>query len=184
MSTESPLAAADIAIVDTTVFVAIPSPTDPRFRRLRETVWKSNITLKLPEPVVDELDTGYEKLPYSDVKLYEVAIDEGWATIVESPPIQHSKASTARDIARRTIASKDKKAEHEVETTDAVLAGLAVEFVSRGAVDDGFVAVLTDDRAARGGVNTAAKAVGYGDRIQAFTLAEVIGDDPGDLTII
>lgn len=181
MTTRSPLGTADLAIVDTTVFARL---TSAEFRCLRDEIRSANLTLRLPERVVEELERGYETLPDHEEKLYQTAIDESWATIVEAPPIQQSDATIARDIARRTIASRDEKPEHEVETTDPVLAGLAVEYVTQGAVADGIIAVITDDRAARIGVNTAVEEIGYGDRVRAFTLPEIIGDDPGDVTII
>lgn len=181
MTTQSPLETADLAIVDTTVFARL---TAAEFRRLRDETRSADVTLRLPERVVEELENGYATLSDHEEKLYQTAIDEGWAIIVEPPPIQQSDATTARDIARRTIASRDEMAEHEVETTDPVLAGLAVEYVTRRAASDGIIAVITDDRGARFGVSRAIEEVGFGDRVRAFTLPEIIGGDPGEITII
>ncbi|OAQ51455.1 hypothetical protein HTG_18795 [Natrinema mahii] len=78
----------------------------------------------------------------------------------------------------RTIAAETDQPEYEVEKTDAILAGLVVQYVrdrsTRGVI------VLTDDQPAREGIKNAVTAQGYTDAISVYGLAEIIGDDPGD----
>ena len=87
-------------------------------------------------------------------------------------------AVAASDIARRTIANETDQAEHEIEKTDAILAGLAIQYVRDRSTTG--VIVLTDDQPARKGIENAVRAQGYTDAITVCGLADIIGDDPGD----
>ena len=63
--------------------------------------------------------------------------------IIDAPEPTDGDAVAASDIARRTIANQTGQVEHEVEKTDTILAGLAIQYVrDRAPVT---VIVLTDD---------------------------------------
>ena len=59
------------------------------------------------------------------------ALDEEWAKIIDAPSPTDGDAVAASDIARRTIANETDQAEHEVEKTDTILAGLAIQHILR-----------------------------------------------------
>ena len=86
-------------------------------------------------------------------------------------------AVAASDIARRTIANETGRAEHEVEKTDTILAGLAIQYVRNHSTTG--VVVLTDDKPAKMGVENAVTAQGYTDVITVYGLADILGDDSG-----
>jgi len=62
--------------------------------------------------------------------------------------------------------------------TDAILAGLAIQYVKDRSTAG--VVVLTDDKPARKGIENAVTAQGYTDVISVYGLADVIGDNSGD----
>ena len=70
------------------------------------------------------------------------------------------------------------QAEHEIEKTDAILAGLAIQYVRDRSTTG--VIVLTDDQPARKSIENAVRAQGYTDAITVCGLADIIGDDLGD----
>jgi len=115
---------------------------------------------------------------FCDTERVRTVIDEGWAEIIDAPAPTDGDAVAASDIAMRTIAAETDQPEHEVEKTDAILAGLVVQYVrdrsTRGVI------VLTDDQPAREGIKNAVTAQGYTDAISVYGLADIIGDDPGD----
>ena len=96
------------------------------------------------------------------------ALDDGWAEIIEATPPTDGDAVAASDIARRTIASETNRAEHEVEKTDAILAGLAIQYVRDRSPST--VVVLTDDKPARKGIKNAAQSQGYEETITVYGL--------------
>jgi hypothetical protein len=106
------------------------------------------------------------------------ALDEGWAEIIDTPSPTDGDVVAASDISRRTIANETDQAEHEVEKTDAILAGLVIQYV-RDYSTMGIV-VLTDDQPARKGIENAVRAQGYTDAIMVYGLTDIIGDDSGD----
>jgi len=136
-------------------------------------------------PVGRSLRKGHSRLISGDGELggpetdcVRTALDEGWATIIDAPSPTDGDAVAASDIAKRTIANETDQPEHEVEKTDAILAGLAIQYV-RDRSSEGVV-VLTDDKPAKKGIENAVRAQGYTDTIAVHGLADIIGDDSGD----
>lgn len=127
--------------------------------------------LKLPQRVIGELGGR-------DTDRVQTALDEGWAKIIEAPSPTDGDAVAASDIAKRTIANETGKAEHEVEKTDAILAGLTIQYVRDKSTSG--VLVLTDDQPARSGIENAVTAQGYTDVIEVHRLEDIIGDESGD----
>ncbi|ELY63563.1 hypothetical protein [Natrinema versiforme] len=168
----NPLLAADQdVLVDANIFYAIGHPTNPQYRRFRSAVQNAGVVCNLPRRVIGELGG-----PETD--RVRTALDEGWAEIIDAPSPTDGDAVAASDIAKRTIANETGQAEHEVEKTDAILAGLAIQYVRDRS--PGGIIVLTDDKPARKGIENAVRAQGYTDTITVYGLTDIIGDDSGD----
>ena len=177
MSDSSPLSSATVTLVDTNVFISVGNPGTSKYRRFRRAIRRAGVTLRVPARVANEIEDG------GVTPALDRAREEGWARIVEAPPVTHSAATRARDIARRTIAAQSPdKDEHDVEKADPVFAGLAVEWLLDDAAGEG-VTVLTADRVARDAIETAMSSLGYDKQITVLGMWDVIdGDD--DFTII
>lgn len=171
MSTDVPFSADKDVLVDANIFFAIGRPSNPQYRRFRSAVQNAGVVCKLPRRVIGELGG-----PETD--RVRTALDEGWAEIIDAPSPTDGDAVAASDIARRTIASETDQAEHEVEKTDGILAGLAIQYVRDRSTTG--VIVLTDDQPAKTGIENAVRAQEYTDSITVYGLADIIGDDPGD----
>ena len=171
MTQETPLSAESVVLVDANIFFAIGHPSNPRYSRFRQAVQNAGVVLKLPRRVVGELGGA-------ETDRIRTALDEDWAEIIDAPAPSDSDAVAASDIARRTIASETGRAEHEVEKTDTILAGLAIQYVRDRSASS--VLVLTDDKPARKGIENAVTAQGYTNAITVHGVADIIGDDSGD----
>ncbi|WP_276282852.1 hypothetical protein [Halorussus caseinilyticus] len=170
MGQDTPLSDATTVLVDANVFIALGRPSKPQYSRFQRAVQTADVVLKLPRRVIGELGG-----PQTD--RVQTALEEGWAEIIDAPDPTDGDAVAASDIAKRTIASETGQAEHEVEKTDAILAGLVVQYVRDRAEPN--VVVLTDDQPAREGLKNAVTAQGYTDVITVCGLTDVIGDDAG-----
>lgn len=171
MGTDVPFSADQDVLVDANIFFAIGRPSNPRYRRFRSAVQNAGVVCKLPRRVIGELGG-------SETDRVRTALDEEWAEIIDAPAPTDGDAVAASDIARRTIASETGQAEHEVEKTDAILAGLAIQYVKNRSTAR--VTVLTDDKPAKKGIENAVRAQGYTDGITVYGLSDIIGDDSGD----
>jgi hypothetical protein len=171
MSRSSPLVPDVPVIVDANVFFAIGRPSNSKYERFRREVQQAGVVIRLPRRVVSELGG-----PETD--RIQQALDEGWAEIVDAPSPQDADAVTASDIARRVIANETGQPEHEVEKTDTVLAGLVIQYLRD--TESPEVVVLTDDIAAKRGIETAIDELGYGDAIGVYSLFDVIDDNSDD----
>lgn len=141
---------------------------------LRRACRNAETTLLLPEQIAAEIR------PTSVRTALDRAVESGWIEVVETPPVSRTDATRARDIARRRIASlSPNKTEDDVETADCTLAGLAVELLVTEQPTGGLT-VLTADRAAREGVESAVSALGYEATITTVSLFDVIDDEDDD----
>jgi len=178
MSDSSPLPSATVTLVDTNVFVSVGNPGTSKFRRFRRAIRRAGVTLRVPARVENEIETG------GATPALDRAREEGWAWIVDAPSVTHSEATTARDVARRTIAAKSPgKDEHEVEKADPVFAGLAVEYLLDETMGDD-VTVLTADRVAREAIETAMISLDHDEQITILALWDVIDDGDDDFTLV
>lgn len=178
MAGSSPLSPERVTLVDTNVFVSVGNPGTSKHRRFRRAVRRAGVTLRVPARVEREIERG------GVTPALDRARKEGWATIVSAPAVFHSEATKARDVVRRTIASKSpEKDEHDVEKTDPVFAGLAVEYLLDDETADE-VTIVTADRVARDAIETAMTSLGYENQISIVTLWDVIGDEDDDLTLV
>ena len=171
MGRDAPLSAEQDVLVDANIFYAIGRPSNPQYQRFRRAIQHADVVCKLPRRVIGEIGG-------SETDRVRTALDEGWAEIIGAPSPTDGDAVAASDIARRTIASETTEAEHEVEKTDAILAGLAIQYVRDHSTTG--VIVLTDDQPAKKGIENAVRAQGYTDTITVYGLADIIGDDLGD----
>jgi hypothetical protein len=167
MTRDTPLPTGGTVVVDTNVFFAIGGPSNEKYRRFRDAIRAAETTCCLPRRVVGELGG-----PETD--RIEAALGEGWAEIVDAPDPTDGDAVAATDIARRTIATETDQAEHDVEKTDTILAGLAVQFVQDHAIP---VVVVTNDSPARSGIEHAVTAQGYDDTVDVYGVEDIVGED-------
>mgnify|MGYP005868459715 CR=1 FL=1 len=167
----SPLTGTKDVLVDANILIAIGDPSNAKFRQFRRAVQTAGVVLKLPQRVVGEIGGR-------DTDRVQTALDEGWAEIIESPDPTDGDAVAASDIAKRTIANTTGQPEHEVEKADAILAGLAIQYLKDHATAG--VVVLTDDKPARNGIETAVTTQGYTETIGVYGLVDIIGDESGD----
>lgn len=161
-------------LVDTNFFVAIGDPENWKYQQFREVVEGSEVVLSIPQRVQDELAI------HPNERRLSTALDEGWGKIVSAPPLTASEAIEATDQARQTIANLTGQDEHDVEKTDTIFAGLAVQYLANG---DDRVTVLTDDGPATRAVKTAVKTSDVYGEVRVLTLEEVIGDKDDDITL-
>lgn len=171
MGGEAPLSGVETVLVDANVFFAVGHPSNAKYQQFRTAVERADIVLQLPRRVVGELG-GPETAPV------RTALDEGWAEVVSAPDPTDGAAVAASDVARRTIANETGRPEHDVEKPDVILAGLAVQYAREHTSPA--VAILTDDTPARRGIENGVASQGYGDVISVYTLADIIGDEPGE----
>lgn len=175
MTNTSPLSAEHAIFVDANVFFAIGASSNPKYQAFRREVTRANTILKLPQRVVGELG-GRKAAPI------QTALDDGWVEIVDAPPIRDADAVNASDIARRTMAAATGRPEHEIEKPDTILAGLAIQYLQ--ATDHERVIVITDDKPAKAGIETAIHAQGYEDSIVVLSRFDIIDDDPGSVRVL
>ncbi len=161
-------------LVDTNFFVAIGDPENWKYQQFREVVERGGVVLSVPQRVQDELAI------HPNERRLSTALEEGWAEIVSAPPLTASEAIEATDHARQTIADLTGQDEHDVEKTDTIFAGLAVQYLASG---DDRVTVLTDDGPATRAVKTAVKTSDVYGEVRVLTLEEVIGDRDDDMTL-
>jgi len=171
MDTDTPFSADQDVLVDANIFYAIGGPSNAQYRRFRSVVQNAGVTCKLPRRVIGELGG-----PETD--RVRTALDEGWARIINAPSPTDGDAVAASDIAKRTIANETDQAEHEVEKADAILAGLAIQYIRDRSTAG--VVVLTDDKPAKKGIENAVQAQGYTDTIAVHGLEDIIGDGSSD----
>ncbi|MDB9300316.1 MULTISPECIES: hypothetical protein [Halorubrum] len=171
MGSDTPFSGNQDVLVDANIFYAIGDPSNSQYRRFRSVIRNAGVVCKLPRRVIGELGG-----PETD--RVRTALDEGWATIIDAPSPTDGDAVAASDIAKRTIANETDQPEHEVEKTDAILAGLAIQHVRDRSTAG--VIVLTDDKPAKKGIENAVRAQGYTDTIAVHRLEDIIGDDSGD----
>lgn len=178
MDNSHPLSSEHVTLVDTNVFISVGNPEASKYRRFRRVVRRAEVTLLVPTRIEQEIEQSGVK------PALERAQKEGWAEVVESPTVSHSKATTAQDIVRRTIASKSAgKDEHTVEKADPVFAGFAVEYLLDTEQAD-HVTVITTDRIAQEAIETAMTSLGYEGQVSIISLWDLIDIEDDDYTLI
>lgn len=131
-----------IAIVDSSVFFAMGGPSNDKYQAFEEYVTRRSIDVRIPEHVAEELGESPETYRYQRDRLRS-AQDAGWLERAEVD-FAEPGVSDAIDRTRKRISSlsADDVTQDEVETTDAVLAGLAYQYATE---QSGHVAILVSD---------------------------------------
>ena len=134
-----------IAIVDTSVLYAMGAPSNDKYQAFEEYVTRRDVAVRIPDHVAEELGESPEAYRYQRDRLRS-AQDAGWLEQAEVDFIDPG-VSDAIDRTRERIysLSADDVTEDDVETTDAVLAGLAYQYAAEQSYQ---VAVLVSDRLA------------------------------------
>lgn len=144
-------------IIDSGVFIKVGGPANPKFKALRRFAQRNGITFLVPQRVVTELERG------AAGDRLERACEEGWTEhYAEDLDYANPAVSDTMDIVTRYIATKEEIQPDEVEKTDGAIGGVAVQLLERGADS---VVIYTTDRLAGTGIETAARRLGYDDRI-------------------
>lgn len=128
--TGADLPSGSIAIVDTSVIFAMGGPSNDKYQALEEYVTQHNVDVRIPDHVAEELGESPDAYRYQRDRLRS-AQDAGWLERAEVD-FTDPGVSDAIDRTRERIfsLSAEDVAEDEVETTDAVLAGLAYQYAT------------------------------------------------------
>ena len=134
-----------IVIVDTSVLYAMGGPSNDKYQAFEKYVTQRDVSVRIPDHVAEELGESPEAYRYQRDRLRS-AQDAGWLERAEVN-FTHSGVSDTIDRTRERIysLSADDVTEDEVETTDAVLAGLAYQYATD---QSRHVAVLVSDKLA------------------------------------
>ncbi|MUV89069.1 hypothetical protein GJ629_03440 [Halapricum sp. CBA1109] len=164
MSTEE-LPSDSLAIVDTSVIYAMGGPSNEKYQAFEKYVTRRNISVRIPDHVAEELGESPDAYHYQRDRLRS-AQDAGWLERAEVD-FTDPDVSDAIDRTRERIysLSADDVTEDEIETTDAVLAGLAYQYATK---KTGHVAILVSDTLAEQAIADVLAAMGVGEEISVI----------------
>ena len=170
-----------IAIVDTSVLFAMGSPSNDKYQAFEDYATRRNVTVRIPDHVAEELGESPEAYRYQRDRLRE-AQDAGWLERAEVN-FTDSGVSDVVDRTRERIysLSANDVTEDEVETTDAVLAGLAYQYATE---QSGQVAVLVSDRLAEQAIGDVLSSMDLREEIEVVegrTFLDELRDDVHEL---
>ena len=166
-----------IAIVDTSVIFAMGGPSNDKYQAFESYVTRRDAAVRIPDHVAEELGESPDRYRYQRDRLRS-AQDAGW---LERAEVDFTDAgvSDAIDRTRERIfhLSADDVTEDDVETTDAVLAGLAYQYATEQSRP---VAVLVSDRLAERAIEDVLDAMGISGDTDVVEgrrfLTELVGD--------
>ncbi|MDY7081461.1 MAG: hypothetical protein SXQ77_03425 [Halobacteria archaeon] len=159
-------------VVDTSTFVLIGEPDNPKFQRFSEYVDEREVSVVMPERVYDELHVG----GYGTSKRVEEAEEQGW--LVATQELEYTKqVSEVMDTVRERMASITSRPENEIEKTDTALAGHAVQLVESERSDN--VVVLLRDNVAEQAIQDAVGSMEY-DEIEAVNAGSLLDELTSD----
>jgi len=150
-----------IAIVDTSVLYAMGGPSNDKYQAFEDYVTRRDVAVRIPDHVAEELGESPEAYRYQRDRLRS-AQDAGWLERAEVD-FTDSGVSEAIDKTRERIysLSADDVTEDEVETTDAVLAGLAYQYATDQSRQ---VAILVSDTLAERAIADVLPTVDAGEK--------------------
>jgi hypothetical protein len=170
-----------IAIVDTSILFAMGSPSNDKYQAFEDYATRRNVTVRIPDHVAEELGESPEAYRYQRDRLRS-AQDAGWLerAVVD---FTDSGVSSAIDRTRERIysLSANDLTEDEVETTDAVLAGLAYQYAAEQSCQ---VAILVSDRLAEQAIGDALSSMDLKEKIDVVegkTFLDELRDDVHEL---
>lgn len=166
-----------IAVVDTSVIYAMGGPSNEKYQAFETYVTQRSISVRIPDHVAEELGESPEAYRYQRDRL-RAAQDAGWLERAEVD-FTDSGVSDAIDRTRKRIhtLSTDDVTEHEVETTDAVLAGLAYQYATEQSRQ---VAILVSDRLAERAIADVLGALGVAEVSHVVEGRTFLNDRLGD----
>lgn len=149
-----------LVVIDSSVLFAMGGPTNEKYQAVEQYVTRRDITVKVPERVAEELGESPDAYAYQRDRL-RAAQAAGW---LEPGRVDFSQPRVSEVVdktrTRMLNLSADDVAEHEIEKTDTVLAGLAYQYAT-GEVSH--VTVLVSDVIAEQAIDDVLSAVSAGD---------------------
>lgn len=151
-------------IADTGFFVALGTPSNERYQRVRAFAKRNDIVFVVPERIYEELTgVGTSEIVETQVASVDVAIDDGWVRIADSLEYTNPVVSETMDGIQRYIANADERPADEIERADPALGALAAQVLSSGAAAHAYI--YTTDIAAGEGAEVILTSKGYGDAV-------------------
>ena len=153
-----------VYVADTGVFVRCGGPDKDKFQRLRRALQQTDVSLRIPQHVYEELggDPAADEYPSGNIP-HPDGFEEGWIVVADELDYTNRLVSTVMDDARRFIATETDRDEDHIEKADTALVGLAVQLLDTGEADH--VVLLTTDKPAGNAAETLLPRHGFSDRI-------------------
>jgi len=148
-----------IAILDSSVLIAMGGPSTEKYRAFEQHVTRRNVSVRIPAHVAEELGESPEAYTYQRDRL-RAAQKTGWLERAEVD-FSNPRVSEIVDRTRTRMAtlSADDVTEDEIEKTDTVLAGLAYQYATGG---ESHVTVVVSDTIAEQAIEDTLAAMGVG----------------------
>lgn len=149
-----------IAILDSSILIAMGSPSNAKYQAFERYVTRRNIDVLIPGLVAQELGEAPDAYAFQRDRL-QAAQDAGWlerATVDFSNPAVSDTIDRTR--MRMATLSADDVSDDEIEKTDTVLAGLVYQVASE---TSSHVSVLVSDQVAAQAIGDVLSAVGVAD---------------------
>jgi hypothetical protein len=148
-----------IAILDSSVFIAMGGPSTEKYRAFEEHVTRRNVAARIPAHVATELGESPEAYTYQRDRL-RAAQEAGW---LEQASVDFSNPGVSEAVdrtrTRMVNLSADDVTEDEIEKADTVLAGLAYQYAIAGRTP---VTVLVSDAVAEQAIEDVLTAMAVG----------------------
>lgn len=150
-----------IAIVDSSVLFAMGGPSNDKYQAFEEYVTRRNVDVRIPDHVAEELGESPGAYHYQRDRL-RAAQEAGWLERAEVDFSEPDVVDTIDRTRERIFSlSADDVTQDEIETTDAILAGLAYQYRTD---QSSHVAILVSDRVAEQAIEDVLTAMDAGDQ--------------------
>lgn len=150
-----------LAILDSSVLIAMGGPSTDKYQAFEQHVTRRNISVRIPDHVAEELGESPEAYTYQRDRL-RAAQNAGWLERAEVD-FSNPRVSEVIDRTRTRMVnlSADDVSEDEIEKTDTVLAGLAYQYATE---DASHVTVLVSDTIAEQAIEDVLAAMEVGEK--------------------
>lgn len=158
--TETALPVDSIALLDSSVLIAMGGPSTEKYQAFERHVTRRNVSVRIPDHVAEELGESPDAYSYHRERL-RAAQSAGWLERAEVD-FSNPRVSEIIDRTRTRMLnlSADDVTEDEIEKTDTVLAGLAYQCATGEMTH---VTVLVSDTIAEQAIGDTLAAMGVGD---------------------